>query len=88
MGLFGGHKRIRGKVISTTPLMGTMRIEVEFVKARADDIFTGTADYGRLKGKIVSLTVEKIDTRKEEIRTLRAERTKKRKAIREDKKKP
>ena len=88
MGLLGGQKRIKGRILHVREILGTVRVEVEFAKSRAASLFTGAVDYGKLVGKIAGLTVDKVDTRKGEIRALKEERRVKLRALREQRRKP
>ena len=86
MGLLFGKRRISGRILHVREILGNVRIEIEVGKASAASLFTGTIDYGRLRGKIASITTNKIDTRKAEVQVLKAERKAKLKAMKQEKK--
>ena len=88
MGLFGGYKKLKGRVLHVREVLGTVRIEVEFAKSRATGLFTGAVNYGKLAGKTATLVVEKIDTRSTEVRAMRAERKAKRRLLSEQRNRP
>ena len=87
MGLLGGKRRITGRILHVREILGNVRVELVVSKASAASMFTGAVDYGRLRGKTASLTVDKIGTRREEIKALKAERKAKIKALKAERRK-
>ena len=81
MGLLGGKKRVKGTIIHAREILGRVRIEVEVGKASVASLFTGAVDNHRLRGRTVNLTLNKIDTRKEELKILKQQRIAKLRAL-------